>query len=336
MQALVEAMAGLAILEPAADDAGLIEQVAWLERLAAAAAGAQLQLMTEFADSQVAKRKGMDFEQRSCATGVKEQLAMARNVSPSQAARDLVLGKALRDRFRRIGEKLRGGETSAFAARLIVQETSPISDEVARRIDRQFAGELTGIPAVRAGRAARFLGMQADPAGYVEASRKSAEQRRVTTRPAPDTMMWLSALLPVATGVGAFASLDRDARTAVAAGDGRSLDQLRADLLVERITGQAETQPAPIEIQLTMSAKTLFAGDHTPAVVGGYGAVPAGWAMDLLAQTMDAGSHVYLRRLLTDPVDGTVVGDRLAPTALRGNGQTIPRRPRPDLPDAVL
>ena len=110
-------MAGLAMLEPGADDAVLVEQIAWLERLAASVAGVQVQLMVEFADSQAATRKGLDLEQRSCAAGVKEQLAMARNVSPSQAARDLTLGKALRDRFPRIGEKLRGGETSAFAAR---------------------------------------------------------------------------------------------------------------------------------------------------------------------------------------------------------------------------
>ena len=307
MAVLVEAMAGLATLEPAADDAGLVEQIAWLERLAAATVGVQLQLMVEFADSQAAKRKGQSLEQRSAASGVKEQLAMARNVSPSQAARDLVLGKALRDRFPRIGASLRGGETTAFAARVIVAETRPVDDDTARRIDRQFAGELTTMTATRASRAARFLGMQADPAAYVDAASTSAEQRRVTTRPAPDTMMWLSALLPVGTGVGGFASLDRDARTAVAAGDSRTLDQLRADLLVQRITGQTDTQPAPIEIQLTMSAKTLLGDDQTPAVIGGHGAVPAGWALDLLAQTMDAGTHVYLRRLLTGPVDGTVM-----------------------------
>ena len=304
---LVDAMAGLATLEPAAGDEQLIEQIAWLERLAAATGGLQLQLMTEFADSQVAKRKGTDFEQRSCATGVKEQLAMARNVSPSQAARDLTLGKALRDRFPHVGQCLRGGETSAFAARLIVQETRAVEDDTARRIDRQFAGELMTMTATRASKAARFLGMQADPVAYVEAARKCAEQRKVTTRPAPDTMMWMSALLPVAAGVGAFACLDRDARAAVAAGDRRSVDQLRADLLVQRITGRTEAQPSSVEIQLTMQAKTLLGEDQTPAVVGGYGAVPAGWAMDLLARTMEADSHVYLRRILTDPVDGTVV-----------------------------
>jgi hypothetical protein len=306
VQPLVDAMSGLAMLEPAADDADLIEQIAWLERLAAAAAGVQLQLMVEFADSQAVKRKRLDFERRSSTTGVKEQLAMARNVSPSQAVRDLALGRALRDRFPRIGERLRGGETSVHAARVIVDETRPVSDDVVRRIDGQFALDLTAMTATRAGRAARFLGMQADPTGYVEAARKSPEQRRVTTRPAPDTMVWLSALLPVATGVGAYASLDRDARAAVAAGDGRTLDQLRADLLVDRVTGRTEAQPVPVEIQLTMQAKTLLGDEQTPAIVGGYGAVPAGWALDLLARTIDAGTHVYLRRLLTDPVDGTV------------------------------
>ena len=300
-------MTGLATMEPALDDAERIEQIAWLERLSAATAGVQLKLMAEFADSQVTRRQGLDLEERSCATGVKEQLAMARNVSPSQAARDVTLGKALRDRFPRIGQSLRGGETSAFAARLIVQETRPLSDETARGIDRQFAGDLAGTTATRAGRAARFLGMKADPVAYVEAARRSAEQRRITTRPAPDTMVWLSALLPVSTGVGAFACLDRDARAAVAAGDGRSLDQLRADLLVQRVTGRSEADPAPIELQLTMDAKTLLGDDQTPAVIGGFGAVPAGWAMDLLARTMDAGVHVFIRRVLTDPVDGTVL-----------------------------
>ena len=307
VQVLVDAVAGLAMMEPAANDAELIEQIAWLERLAAATAGAQLQMMAEFAAAQVAKRKGLSLEERLCATGVKEQLAMARNVSPSQAARDLTLGKALRDRFPRIGQSLRGGETSAFAARLIVEETRPVSDDTARMIDRRHAGELTAMTATRASRAARFLGMQADPAGYVEAARKSPEQRRVTTRPAPDTMVWLSALLPVATGVGAYACLDRDARAAVAAGDGRSLDQVRADLLVQRVTGREENQPPPVEIQLTMDAKTLLGDDPTPAVVGGFGAVPAGWALDLLARTVDADVQVFIRRILTDPVDGTVV-----------------------------
>jgi Domain of unknown function (DUF222) len=307
VRVLVEAMAGLAMLEPAADDAGLIEQIAWLERLAGAVAGVQVQLMTVFADSQAATRKGQAFEQRSAAVGVKEQLAMARNVSPSQAARDLALGKALRDRFPHVGQRLRGGETSVFTARVVVEETRPVSDRAARGIDRQYAGELTAMSPTRAGRAARFLGMQADPAGYVEAARRAPEQRRVSTRPAPDTMIWLSALLPVSTGVGAYASLDRDARAAVAAGDGRTIDQLRADLLVQRITGRPHTQPTPVQLQVTMDAKTLFGDDATPAVVGGYGAVPAGWALDLLARTMDAGTHVYLRRIVTDPVDASVV-----------------------------
>ena len=307
VQVLVDAMAGLAMIEPAADGADLIEQIAWLERLAAATAGLQLQLMAEFAATQVTKRKGLSFEERSCAIGVKEQLAMARNVSPSLAARDLALGKALRDRFPRVGQSLRGGETSAVAARLIVEETRPVSDDTARMIDRQFADELTAMTATRASKAARFLGMQADPAGYVEAARKSPEQRRVTTRPAPDTMVWLSALLPVATGVGAYACLDRDARAAVAAGDGRSLDQVRADLLVQRVTGREKNQSPPVEIQLTMDAKTLLGDDPTPAVVGGFGAVPAGWALDLLARTVDAGVQVFIRRILTDPIDGTVV-----------------------------
>lgn len=46
-----------------------------------------------------------------------------------------------------------------------------------------------------------------DPKGYVERSAGRAKDRRVTLRPAPETMSNLTGYLPVGQGVAVFASL---------------------------------------------------------------------------------------------------------------------------------
>ncbi|HEX5429144.1 MAG TPA: HNH endonuclease, partial [Pedococcus sp.] len=149
---------------------------------------------------------------------------------------------------------------------------------------------------------------------------------------APTTMVYLTALLPVAQGVAALAALraaaaDRDP------GDTRTADQICADVLVERVTGQSKAQAVPIEVQLVMPVDDLFAdgppgaggaaprsqgpsptsGDQTvpqtgagpsvveePAVLGGH-VVPSAFARAVLERCVDAGASVWLRRLFTSP-----------------------------------
>src|SRR3954452_20367970 len=67
-----------------------------------------------------------------------------------------------------------------------------------------------------------------------------------------------------------------------AQGDPRTRGQIMADTLVERVTGQAAAGNARIEIQLVMTDRSLFQGDSEPALLSGYGFVPAQWARDLV------------------------------------------------------
>jgi len=67
----------------------------------------------------------------------------------------------------------------------------------------------------------------------------------VWTRPAPDTMAIMSGCVPVEQGVAAYAALDRTARALRTAGDERSLVQIRADLFIERLTGQINADRSP-------------------------------------------------------------------------------------------
>jgi hypothetical protein len=138
-------------------------------------------------------------------------------------------------------------------------------------------------------------------------------------------MARLSGLLPVAQGVAAYTALGRDADALIAAGDGRTRGQLMADLMVERLTGQSEAAAVPVEIGLIMTDRTLLHGDAEPAVLAGYGPIPAPTARELAARRGGEGRRdevgVWLRQLYTHPHTGELVAmsskRRFFPAALR-------------------
>ncbi|MGA8046939.1 MAG: DUF222 domain-containing protein, partial [Dermatophilaceae bacterium] len=155
-----------------------------------------------------------------------------------------------------------------------------------------------------------------DPHAAVKRAAKARAERRVTIRPAPETMTYLSGLLPVQDGVAVYAALDAAAKAAAASGDGRSRGQVMADTLVARVTGVAGAEH-PVELQLIITDRSLVGGGDEPALVPGYGPIPAGtarrWILSLLddddqdqpdpqvrARRFEKG-RVWLRRLYTSP-----------------------------------
>jgi hypothetical protein len=80
-----------------------------------------------------------------------------------------------------------------------------------------------------------------------------------------------------------------------------------ADTLVERVTGRSVAAATPIAVNLTVSDDTLLGGPD-PAIVDGYGPIPAGIARDLVAAAVDDDeSRATFRRLYATPATGTLV-----------------------------
>ena len=99
-------------------------------------------------------------------------------------------------------------------------------------------------------------------------------------------MSVLTGLLPVEQGVACLAALRSHTDTVVAAGDARTRDQIMADTLVERVTGQAPAADVNVEVGIVLPADALIDPDAAGAAeVTGYGPIPAGIAHDLLADT---------------------------------------------------
>lgn len=297
-----------------ADDAQRIEMLRALQELACATAGAQAVVAADFDASQRAEQATAGVPAARQGRGVAAQVALARRESPHWGQRHLGLAKILVAEMPHTLHALTRGHITEHRATVLAQETACLSREDRGVIDARIAGDAEALAAASDRELVgdiRTLAYQLDPASVVARRAKAEADRRVTLRPAPDTMSQLNALLPVAQGVAVFAALSKEADRLRAAGDPRSRGQLMADLLVQRTTLAAPATPGgppivPTTLDLVVSDKTLLGGGDEPAQLVGFGQVPADLARSLVHDTLDAGLKVWLRRLYADP-DGKLV-----------------------------
>jgi hypothetical protein len=168
----------------------------------------------------------------------------------------------------------RAGRIDGFKTILIARETSWLSAEHRALVGEQLCAD----PEVVGGLSPRQLvgrlqkaSAALDLAGFAKRRRRAEADRHVTSRPAPDGMTWRGALLPVKDGVAVHSTLQRDPRAAKAAGDPRSIGQLMADILVQRVVhpGLADSaigrptqrSPGPAPPRLPPRARSQHAAD---------------------------------------------------------------------------
>ncbi|MDQ0862980.1 HNH endonuclease [Arthrobacter globiformis] len=336
----VAAATALLRADLSADGAGLIDQTHAYENVKNMLAGQQARLAVTFEarHSQEQTDLGTD-EGRATLTaedlgkdrsndrgpGAAEQIALARGESPHRGGRLLGTAKALVQMPRTLAA-LDTGQLNEERAMHIVKETACLSAADRTAVDEELAadtGTFTGAGTRTVIAAARAAATRKDPRSVAQRASHAATERTVSLRPAPDTMTYLTALLPVHQGVAVYAALTRHADTLHAAGDPRSRDQIKADTLVERTTG-TPAGITGIEINLLMTDRTLLQGDTEPARIPGYGVVPADWARDLLTHGPGEGGEelkTWIRRLYTAPETGDLVAmdsrRRLFPAPLR-------------------
>jgi len=284
-------VARLASLNAEVADAERITQLDFLERLKGAAAAAQARVSVELDSSQrgVQARQGMPAEQLG--RGVADQVALARRDSKVKGSRHLGLAKALVREMPHTMAALTAGEISEWRATIVARETAVLSADDRRSVDACLGPDLATLGDAQLAARAKSIGYALDPTSALRRARGAIADRRVSIRPAPDTMAYVTGFLPVAQGVAVHLALRQAAASARARGDQRSKGQIMADTFVERITGQATAEGVPLEVQLIMPAGTLLAGDDDPALIPGFGSVPAAFARDLVRGRAKAGEQ---------------------------------------------
>lgn len=320
VEAFRRGLAGARESAAALDDAQRIELIAALESLKHTAAAAQAAVTVAFADSQDAALAACDMERPQRSRSVGSQVALARRESPWRGSRHLGLAKALVREMPCTYTALQDGRISEWAATLVVQATACLSVADRAAVDAQLTSRFGSLSDGQVGKVARALAGQVDPASVVARARKAQSERRVTVRPAPDTMAYLTALLPVSEAVACFAALTRLTDGPRQAGDERGRGQVMADELVRLLTGiDPNAEGLPVEIQLIMGTDTMTGdGESSEAAarVATEGMTPVhipARIARLLAMTGSAREQVgctpdqqaWIRRLFTDPA-GTV------------------------------
>jgi hypothetical protein len=278
---LTDAVASDSTTDDVAAYAARIDQVALLERIQAAAAATQAALMVGFARSQVeAQQRALLADPRKVGRGITDQLTLACRVSPSEGSRRFGVARALHFELPATAGLLRDGGISAYVAGLVTSETRHLDPDRRRAVDGRLAGELADCAPRKAAMLARKYAYETDPEGYVRRGRTARADRRVGLRPAPDTMAILSGFLPVEQGVACLAALRAHTDSVKNTGDARSRDQIMADTLVERVTGQAAATDVQAEVAIVVPVDALVdPGTGQTAELLGHGPIPNGRAV---------------------------------------------------------
>jgi Domain of unknown function (DUF222) len=314
-------LGALAAVDPYADEAALIDRIAELERVKSAAAAGQARAAAALDAKRRADESDAGVPAAKRGRGVASEVALARRDSAVRGGRHLGLAKALVYEMPHTLAALQTGALSEWRATLIARESACLDVEDRRALDAELCADvasLDGMGDARITAAAKQIAYRLNAQAVVDRAAKAESERTVTIRPAPDTMTWVSALLPVAQGVGVYAALKRAADTT---SDDRSRGQVMADTLVERVTGRPAQAAEPVAVNLVISDETLLGGDQTPAVVDGYGPIPAAVARHLVGSAVaDDRSKCTLRRLYAHPKTGALVAmesrSRLFPKGL--------------------
>ncbi len=308
---------------PCSTDAARIDQLTTIEAAKSALAAMEVLGTVQFAASQHAEQERLGVPARHQGRGVAEQIGLATRRAPATASRRLAEAQTLVTQMPATLAALAAGRVSEFGAAVAVRETACLTGADRAEVDAELGPVVDHLSVRQIEHAVRRRVIELDQAAVVRRAARARADRYVSLRPAPDCMTRISALLPVEQGVAVYASLRREAESLRGAGDERAKAQIMADTLVTRTTGQATVAAVPVEIAMVMTSDALLGQTETPAQLPGHGPIPARLArqiatgpepdttgpesgQDQVSRNAVWAARAWIRRVLTDPVDGTV------------------------------
>ncbi|WP_415975324.1 HNH endonuclease [Rhodococcus sp. 077-4] len=316
------------------DAAAGIDLISALELMKSAGVAAQAVVTDAVATTISNERRERGKPKAQWRIGIASQIGLARRESPNRGGTHLGLARALVHEMPHTLARLRAGELNEWRAMILARETACLTVEDRRTIDNRLCSD----PATLAGAGDRMIEGRArapanelDAASQVKRRAKAYGARRISTRPAPESMGFFTALTSMEKSVCMWATLRRDADTIINSGGGdtRTRDQIMADLVFERITGASVAQGPPVTVDIVISDSALLADGKKSACLHGYGDIPSDVARQLIRDTLDSETHVALRRLYAHPRSGALTAvestSRAFPTAL---GRLIDLRDR--------
>jgi len=295
------------------DDGDVLELVAGWERLAGWVRARQADAVAVLAGRPSQNptwpgAAGVSARQRTYGLAP-DELLLRLGVTRRRAERMVRLARGGEAHLSDTVDALRAGTVDEAKAHLIVEAlehtTIPVALEVQDRVLPR-AGSRT-LSQLSGDLRAALIDVDLRDAACRHAA-ATTDRRVCRPRVLPDGMASLYAVLPAADAVAIDHALHGTARAAAAAGDARTIDQLRADALLDAVlchsVGRLE-RSAPRRgptVHITVPLSLLSGDDTVAATLSGYGAITPDQARRIAADP-----HSTWRRLLTDPASGRIV-----------------------------
>jgi hypothetical protein len=235
-----------------------------------------------------------------------EEVGAALRLSGPVARTTLADAEQLATRLPATLTALSDGQVTVAQAKAVTKASYQLPDDllpafetrVLRNAEHQSLTNLT--------RTAHRAVLALDPATSEQKHQQAVEDRQLRITPAEHGMAWLIALLPADQAQAIYTRLDGAARL-TPSDDDRSMDQLRADALINGVLNGIE-HGLPTEqghrpsVNVIISLSTLTGQDNEPGWLNNYGPITAGHARRIAHDPTGTW-----RRLITDPVTGQLL-----------------------------
>ena len=162
---------GSAAVDPHADEAALIEQIAWLEQVKSAASAGQARAAAALDEKRRADEAVAGVPRAKQGRGVASEVALARRDSPARGGRHLGFAKALVHEMPHTLAALECGALSEWRSTLIVRESACLDVEDRRTLDAELCADvskLEGMGDARIVAAAKEIAARLDAQAVVD------------------------------------------------------------------------------------------------------------------------------------------------------------------------
>jgi hypothetical protein len=237
------------------DGSDVLARIGVLERQIAMVQGEQVlamaQWVTESLDRHDAERPAwvdpqtwenseeLEYAERSAYAEVALELGLADRTSDQRVHVAVELVRRLPATV----AALCAGRITLSKARVILEETAELEVELLAQVEAAALGKAEGLTPANLRRATRRAVARVDADAVAKRRAKALAQRSVSMWEIGDDMSELRAVLPTAGAEAVWAVIDATAHQAITPGDERSIDQARADALVDLICFPPDVAP---------------------------------------------------------------------------------------------
>jgi hypothetical protein len=234
------------------------------------------------------------------------EIGAALRLTRRAAESDLALAVDPKERLPEVWEALAAGKIDLRRARVIVRETSHLSEEAARAVAERVVEAATRLTTGQLGALIRRVCVKADPDDANTRYGEAVDGRRLETEPTVDGTAHLFGLdLPpdrVTAAMRRIADLARGIKTV---DETRTIDQIRADVFLDLLDGKhlARSGGRRGTVDIHVDLTTLARLSEDPGELAGYGPVIA----DIARQVAENQPGSEWRWTLTHPDTGQVI-----------------------------